>query len=286
MNIYQNGEFSKNLHKLTKYQSLAATVNDMSKQSLYAQKIQEYKNKLDKIGSVQTGGLTTAQQTKVDEVVIRVRNELVPKEYKEAFIKLQQSHQKLLGEINQISTQIQSLIDEKDAIERQKREVATQFDQKVRELAAKDKRIAGLLTQIEGYAARIGELRAQLAGRGLTKEERARLLEQLAAAETAAGQARIEAAANNPELQAQQASLIGSLNARIAELTAQLAQAQNNIGDTSSGSAVCDAAIQDILTQIDSAITGKMTDKPDTTINNLSQFAQNVLDKLSGIGSS
>ncbi len=93
MNISQNGEFSKNLHKLTKYQSLAATVNDMSKQSLYSKKVQEYRNKLDKVSGVQTGGVTK------DEILGKIRG-LVPSGWKQAYISLKEAHTKLSGELS------------------------------------------------------------------------------------------------------------------------------------------------------------------------------------------
>ena len=105
MNIYQNGEFSKNLHKLTKYQSLAATVNDMSKQSLYSRKVQEYRNKLDKVSGVQTGGVTK------DEIISKI-NTLVPNGWKRAFGDLKTAHENFAIEFNNLQTLVGIKIEE------------------------------------------------------------------------------------------------------------------------------------------------------------------------------
>jgi phosphoglycolate phosphatase-like HAD superfamily hydrolase len=103
MNIYQNGAFSEILHKLTKYQALAASSSNSSKQSLYSQKVQEYKNKLDKMNFNQSGGVSK-------EDIRRRIGELVPAGWKTAFNQLRDAHNAVALQINELAALIRKKI--------------------------------------------------------------------------------------------------------------------------------------------------------------------------------
>lgn len=285
MNIYQNGEFSKNLHKLTKYQSLAATVNDMSKQTLYAQKVNEYKNKLDKIGSVQTGGLNATTQQKLSSVITRVREELVPKAYKVELARLSEAHNNLIGQINSISINIKSLIEEKENLQAQMEKEKAKFAAVMRDLAAKDPVIQTLQSELENATAAGQRYKREMSAKGLTKAELDRLQAELDEANALAARLRAEAAAKNPALLAIHEQTIAQLQAEMASLRADLLKAQTLLAtQPPSGVENCDAAIQGVLNDIDAAITNRnQQDLPSVSIGPISQIAQDVIRKLTSI---
>jgi chromosome segregation ATPase len=107
MNIYQNGDFNKNLHKLTKYQSLAATELNASKRALYSQKIQEYKNKIDMVELIQTGG---NQQLK-NQIITKIKDNLISSKWKDAYDNLKKSHDTVMTELSKLSTEVNAKID-------------------------------------------------------------------------------------------------------------------------------------------------------------------------------
>ncbi len=286
MNIYQNGEFSKNLHKLTKYQSLAATVNDMSKQSLYAQKVNEYKNKLDKIGSVQTGGeLNPGNKTLLTTITDRIQS-LVPKEYEIEYKKLKSAHSSLLGYLENIQRKITSIIEERNAALAAQQEADANFKKALGEAAKKNTALQGLQADYETVTDEKKALARRLAGMNTSDAEYATLMGQLRAAQLRIADLEGQAALNDSSLHQ---TLNAQLTGKIAGLEAELAKARVELGNKPpTGSQNCDAEIQGILSQIDAALkvrTDMTGPSNDGIMNDLSGIAQSVLDKLSRIGS-
>jgi DNA repair exonuclease SbcCD ATPase subunit len=160
MNIYQNGEFSKNLHKLTKYQSLAATVNDMSKQSLYAKKVEEYRNKLDKVSGVQTGGTSKA------DVMSKIRSTLVPNVWRTKYEELVTAHGQLTAAISSLQPLVTTKLEDlRRAMREAENTNATQ--QRLLELgqgqpaaAAQSQEVGRLQTELNTLGARLDAARA------------------------------------------------------------------------------------------------------------------------------
>lgn len=106
MNNFQNGSFSGLLHKLTKYQSLAATASNSAKHSLYSRKVQEYKSKLDQMNNTQTqrGGvfkMSMQNEIKMQEITQKI-NGLVPKEFAEQYKLLAASHRNIVSKLKEV----------------------------------------------------------------------------------------------------------------------------------------------------------------------------------------
>jgi hypothetical protein len=113
MNIYQNGAFSEILHKLTKYQALAASAKNFSKQGIYLQKIQEYRNKLDKINYTQSGGMGEEQDKKKQEIINKI-NDLIQSNnnWKQNYKTVKDAHNSLIQKVNFIEESVKRTIDE------------------------------------------------------------------------------------------------------------------------------------------------------------------------------
>ena len=291
MNIYQNGDFSKNLHKLTKYQSLAATVNDMSKQSLYSKKIQEYKSKLDKVGTMQTGGGPDVYREVRGDISKKI-NSLVPAEYKQAFIQLRDAHNGIKMQLSEISSLVNGLIRRRGEVtERTNKVTIDGIDQLLAALkgntdsgatdAAAD--LQKLLTEFTRLQ---GELNAaEAASRDKLNAQAADLQRQIAAQQAASMQYLTEQQRNQFTLQIQ--SQLQLLQRENASLTSQLAALSGQISSTGkTGVGECDEQIRSILETIDRELGDKLNDseKPNdqtTLIQSLSQTAQQVLQRLS-----
>ena len=114
MNNFQNGSFSGLLHKLTKYQSLAATASNSAKHSLYSRKVQEYKSKLDQMNNSQTqrGGLFQVSPENKDQVgkITQAIQKLVPDKFKTEYKLLAQHHSKLMEDLKRIKQEVEQRI--------------------------------------------------------------------------------------------------------------------------------------------------------------------------------
>ena len=281
MNIYQNGDFSKNLHKLTKYQSLAATVNDMSKQSLYSKKIQEYKSKLDKVGTMQTGGaLTPEQKSEVGRLTSKI-SKLVPEGFKTEYERLKASHEAMLNMITQIARNVTGLIAQLN----QNKVNEEGLNAEIRRLAKDNIKLSDAFNESERLKGELTRKYNSLSSTTVGTDEYqqamaeiTRLRGQLQIANSTV-QAQIPQDAYRvlwEELQRQNTQLITDL------LTLQ--EQLNRKGST--GSANCDGEIKEILNDIDNALKpreGIVTPNQATDaslLSTLTSTAQQVLDKL------
>ena len=289
MNIYQNGDFSKNLHKLTKYQSLAATVNDMSKQSLYSKKIQEYKSKLDKVGTMQTGG---GPYDSVRRDISNKIKSLVPEEYKQAFIQLRDAHAAIKLQLSQIASLVNSLIRRRGEVTEKTNKVTIDgLDQLIAALNDKtDPGAKSATADLQRLHSELLRLQGELSGAEAASRERlntqaAELQKQIAAQQAASMQYLTEQQRNQFTLQIQ--SQLQLLQRENASLTSQLAALSGQISSTGkTGVGECDEQIRSILETIDRELGDKLNDseKPNdqtTLIQSLSQTAQQVLQRLS-----
>ena len=279
MNIYQNGEFSKNLHKLTKYQSLAATVNDQSKQSLYSQKIKEYRNKLDKVGSVQTGG--TEYDRLKSEISSKI-NSLVSKDYQTAFNNLKAAHDGLMRQIDAIGNAVNGILLARNRsmteLENAKTKLTQDLENALEKLSETNTEAGNLKVALAAKGAEIKGLRKQLVvkpGDPALKTQFDQLQAQLAELQRKGMQIVPDVYLNGQALEI----LRGELTQRNQELAAAKALLAER-GNT--GNQECDQQIASILQTIDSELTGRVNEKPDNSFNyeKLTTAAQEVLARL------
>ena len=249
MNIYQNGAFSEILHKLTKYQALAASAKDFSKQNLYSQKIQEYRNRLDTMNFAQSGGaLTQAQQTQKNNLVEQI-NKLLPEKFEQNYSALKKSHDYVLSQLIILKDNINGLILQKKIYDDQQRE----YDSQLSDLRKKNKDLNQKLLEKENLERELAELKAQMRQKGVADAATRARMQELQRQINAAQSSVIEILPNDG-LRAQITQLStknGELQGQLENTAAELAQLKAR-GSVSTN---CDAEITDILTAIDGAVS-------------------------------
>jgi predicted nucleic acid-binding Zn-ribbon protein len=274
MNIYQNGEFSKNLHKLTKYQSLAATA-DMSKQSLYSQKIKEYRSKLDKIGSVQTGGANEQIRANISQKI----GSLVSIDYKEAFFKLRAAHDGLMVQIQAIGTAVDALLQSRSksmtALQAKQDELDTKIAKALDDLSKSDAAAAKLRGQLTATSARYQLLLTQ----SKANPNDSALREELAGLRTDLDRYRTQGSQMVPGLEKEALDI---LRQQLAQQTQEVIRLQTLLAERgNTGNTDCDARITEILTAIDTELSGRTGDQPENfNFDKLTDAAQQVLSRL------
>lgn len=249
MNIYQNGAFSEILHKLTKYQALAASAKDFSKQNLYSQKIQEYRNRLDKMNFAQSGGVLSQDQEQRKSNLVTIIGKLLPENFTQNYLALKKSHDDVLNSLRNLKPQVMILIQQKRTIDAQQveyekqlinlRKTNTDLDNKLKERDSLEKEIAILKEQVrqKGIAEatdtyRIEELERQL------RNKQKYVIQYIP----------------NEELRLQlnvTTSENGRLQGELNEVRKELAQLKAK-GQVSTN---CDAEITEILNAIDGAVS-------------------------------
>jgi DNA repair exonuclease SbcCD ATPase subunit len=293
MNIYQNEAFSGILHKLTKYQALAASAKDRSKQSLYSQKIQEYRNKLNEMNYVQTGGvLSPTNQTKKTEIITKIGN-LLPESFKSAYDTLVTAHINLNAELQKIRTTVQTKI---NAYNEAKRRQEAKSETALRELQTKlqvaegdSQDLVNAKNELTSRLQQIERLRQELEEARLANEkDKVKTME----AKVAEQQAALQAAAQAPDLSTQMRQAVREFAVdaqqkfEVQQLQAELALAQAELArlrDQGNVSQDCDKEIEQILRVIDNTVkTVNQQQGPQVPqdISGLSQTAQGILDQL------
>jgi hypothetical protein len=295
MNIYQNGAFSEILHKLTKYQALAASASNSSKQNLYSQKIQEYKNRLDKMNFNQSGGMTGGlspenQNTKGD--IIKRIGKLVPEEFKTAYTNLLASHKYVLDQLNTLGRKVNQIISELKLCREQKIKDDTELGKIMNELRKKGDDGAAAATTITEKTQQLNSLREQLtvalAGQkddSIIQDLRRRMeiLQSDYALEIDKAQRRF-----NIEGLVDKAR-ITTLQSQIADLESRLRTSQAELEDlrrNKTGSENCDTVVAEILNDITAALDGVQSRNGspeagiETSIDTLRSMVEEIVNKV------
>lgn len=301
MNIYQNGDFSKNLHKLTKYQSLAATELNASKRALYSQKIQEYKNKMDMVKSIQTGGNNDAKKT---DILSRIKTQFVPVQWQRSYQELIKVHTQLNADLTTLQSSLSTKINQLRIAKAKSEGKMAGFNlakhvasvvQGSSSARPDDHKAAEDLATAAAAAVR-AEAAAAAAAASLTTSQA-----EKAAAEAAAEAARRDLAARQAEFDrvtASNTALTGELAGAKAQLAAkdeEIARLKRELEDLKEElkkvpkdgltSDACDAKIEQMLTEIEGALNSNIA-TPTEDIKGLSNPIQAALNALQNLATS
>lgn len=283
MNIYQNGAFSEILHKLTKYQALAASAKDFSKQNLYSQKIQEYRNRLDTMNFAQSGGYDQKYKTQVDSVTGKIGQLLVSRDYMDKYKTLLDAHQYVMEKLNGIKGNVDGMKRQILSCQSKTDEQEAELKRNMQELRKKGIEGIDLEQEIQSLIRQLEEAKRGITNNEEDLQKKSKTIRDL--------QEKLESASDRSE------SLVPGLGSQLRANTGRIKQLEKEIfgyisqinqlkqellNQPKSGVASCDTLVGEILKEIDQTImTVSTTAKPTDNQTEIDKLKQTVEDILS-----